>query len=77
MSGAWLIYGVTIAALALFLLFVRSSLRDKGFQPSLPRGECEAVVGYGFGMRVTCGKKTNHHSGKYWFCGQHPPKGVV
>ena len=73
----WAIYGVAVLAFIGFALVVRSTLREKGFQSSLPHGECEARLGYGHGMMITCGKKTNHNSGTFWYCSQHPPKGGV
>ena len=55
------------------MVFVRMD-RDRGYTASLPHGTCEARCGHSFGMEVTCGKRTNHFDGRYWYCSQHPPQ---
>jgi hypothetical protein len=66
-------YGMIVFIIA-FCIFMWKATRDKSYDSSLPHGKCEARLGYGHGMIVTCGRKTNHFSGQYWYCSQHPPK---
>jgi hypothetical protein len=37
-------------------------------------GRCQAHLGYGFGLPITCGRWTKLFSGTYWHCHVHPPK---
>jgi hypothetical protein len=45
--------------------------RDKG----VGWGQCEARLGYGFGMKIVCGTWTKMFSGTYWYCERHHPSG--
>ncbi len=71
-SCAWII--AVVIFLIGFSIFIWKTTRDKHYDPSLPHGMCEAKLGYGHGMLITCGRKTNHFSGQYWYCSDHPPK---
>lgn len=66
--------GFVILPIALLVFSWRRMTRDVGYDPSQPHGKCEARLGYGHGMLITCGKKTNHFSGAFWYCSNHPPK---
>lgn len=51
---------------------------DEDYDPQLPFGQCEAWLGCHAGMRITCGKRTNHKwiasdlSRSIWHCTAHP-----
>ena len=49
-------------------------LDDKDFNQAFPWGTCQAHWSVpGQIPQVTCGKRTNHHPGEYWACGEHSP----
>ena len=69
---------VLVVGVIVFPVLIWRSTRDRGYDASMPHGTCMAQLGRDgiSGMTVTCGVKTNHFDGKYWYCRQHPPQGV-
>lgn len=44
--------------------------RDRG----VGWGRCQAHLGYGFGLAITCGRWTKLFDGTHWHCRNHPPE---
>jgi hypothetical protein len=40
----------------------------------MEKHRCEAFLGYGFGLPIVCGRKTELFDGTHWYCKNHPPK---